>query len=119
GVRYLYCKGAISGYQGNIFLPYNNTTRGQLAKIVVLGYSLAIYTPPTPTFNDVPTTNPFYQYIESAYHLNLISGYACGSPGEPCPGLYFRPGANGTRGQICKIVYEAILNHSCATLAKP
>src|SRR5205823_3900082 len=114
GATYLYCKGAISGYQGNVFLPYNNTTRGQLTKIVVLGYSFAIYTPPTPTFRDVPTTQTFYQYIETAYHLNLISGYVCGGVGEPCPGLYFRPGANSTRGQICKIVYQAVLNLSCS-----
>src|SRR5438477_6938038 len=110
GVRYLYCKGAISGYQGNVFLPYNNTTRGQLTKIVVLGYSFAIYTPPTPTFNDVSTVNPFYQYIETAYHLNLISGYTCGNPGEPCPGLYFRPNALLTRGQLCKIVLIATVS---------
>src|SRR5207249_6728393 len=107
GVTYLYCKGAISGYQGNVFLPYNNTTRGQLTKIVVLGYSFPIYTPPTPTFNDVSTINPFYQYIETAYHLQLISGYTCGSPGEPCPGLYFRPNALLTRGQLCKITVLA------------
>src|SRR5207247_4761086 len=91
-VRYLYCRGVISGYADGTFKPYNNTTRGQLTKIVVLGFGMPIYTPPTPTFNDVPRSQTFYQYIETAYHSNLVSGYTCGSPGEPCPGLYFRPG---------------------------
>ena len=90
-----------------MFLPYNNTTRGQLTKIVVLGYSFALYTPPMPTFNDVNTNNPFYVYIETAYHFNLVSGYVCGNPGEPCPGLYFGPNALVTRGQLCKITVLA------------
>src|SRR5207253_2272902 len=29
GVRWLYCRGAISGYDDGTFRPYNNTTRGQ------------------------------------------------------------------------------------------
>src|SRR5205823_113928 len=35
-VNFLYCRGAISGYADNTFRPSNNTTRGQLCKIVVL-----------------------------------------------------------------------------------
>ena len=60
-VRHLYCNGAISGYIDNTFRPYNNTTRGQLTKIVVLGFGMPTYTLPTATFNDVPTTHTFYQ----------------------------------------------------------
>jgi hypothetical protein len=105
--RYLYCRGVISGYADNTFRPYNNTTRGQLAKIVALGFGLPIYTPTTPIFNDVPSTDPFYGYIETAYHAGLVSGYTCGGEGEPCPGLYYRPGNLVTRGQLCKIVVVA------------
>src|SRR5205085_992911 len=53
-VRYLYCHGVISGYADNTFRPYNNTTRGQMVKIVVLGFAIPIQTPATPTFSDVP-----------------------------------------------------------------
>jgi len=98
-VRYLYCHSVISGYGDNTFRPYNNTTRGQLAKIVVLGFGIPAYTPPNPTFQDVDTTHPFYSYIETAYHAGLISGYSCGSG---C--LEYRPGNNITRGQLSKIV---------------
>jgi hypothetical protein len=58
----------------------------------------------------VPVSNPFYSYIETAYCRRVISGYNCGAPGEPCPGLYFRPGGNATRAQIAKIVCLAARN---------
>ena len=52
-----------------------------------------------PHFTDVPTTDPFYAFVETAYNHTIISGYSDGT---------FRPGANATRGQISKIVYSAI-----------
>jgi hypothetical protein len=97
-VRYLFCNGVISGYGDNTFRPYANTTRGQLTKIVVLAFGIPPYTPPTPTFTDVPTTHTFYQYIETAAYEGLVSGYADGT---------FRPQNDVTRGQLCKIVVEA------------
>jgi hypothetical protein len=97
-VRYLYCAGVISGYSDGTFRPYNETTRGQLTKIVVLAFGLPIYTPSQPTFTDVPATHTFYQYIETAAHEGLVSGYSDGT---------FRPGSNVTRGQLSKIVVEA------------
>jgi hypothetical protein len=101
-VRYLYCRGVISGYADNTFRPFNNTTRGQLCKIVTLAKGWTIYLPSTPTFRDVPASDPFYQYIETAYHQGIISGYSCG---VGC--LEFRPGNNVTRGQLCKIIVLA------------
>ncbi|MFL5732141.1 MAG: S-layer homology domain-containing protein, partial [Chloroflexia bacterium] len=60
------------------------------------------YTPPNPTFTDVPESNAFYSYIETAYHHDIISGYTCGTN---C--LEFRPGNNVTRAQLTKIVVLA------------
>jgi hypothetical protein len=97
-VRYLYCAGAISGYSDNTFRPYNNTTRGQLTKIVVLGFGFAVYTPPSPTFSDVLQDNPFYAFVETAAQLGLVAGYSDGT---------FRPYNNVTRGQLSKIVVSA------------
>jgi hypothetical protein len=97
-VLYLYCHGIVSGYADNTFRPYNNTTRGQLTKIVVLAEGWGIYTPPVPTFNDVPATHTFYPYVETAYHQGVISGYSDGT---------FRPENSVTRGQLCKIVVLA------------
>ena len=64
---------------------------------------------PTPThcaltFVDVPTSNPFYSFVRCLVCRQIISGYQCGGPGEPCPGQYFRPNATITRGQLAKIV---------------
>jgi hypothetical protein len=103
-VQYLYCHQVISGYNDNTFRPYADTTRGQMAKIVVLGYGIPIDTTGGPTFRDLPTTHPFYTYVETAANRQIVSGYACGGPGEPCPGLYYRPGNNVTRGQLSKII---------------
>jgi hypothetical protein len=102
-----YHQGIISGYTCGAncleFRPGANVTRAQLCKIIVLAQGWTIYTPPAPTFQDVPATHAFYGYIETAYYHSIISGYTCGTG---C--LEFRPSNSATRGQICKIVYLAI-----------
>jgi hypothetical protein len=97
-VTYLSCHGAISGYSDGTFRPYNNTTRGQLSKIVVLAEGWTIDISGGPHFTDVQTNNPFYQYIETAYNHQVISGYADGT---------FRWGNNVTRAQLSKIIVVA------------
>jgi hypothetical protein len=97
-VQYLACHGVISGYADGTFRPYNNTTRGQMVKIVTLAFGVPTYRPATPTFSDVPASDPFYSYVETAAHANIVSGYADGT---------FRPVANVTRGQLSKITVVA------------
>lgn len=97
-VLYLYCHGAISGYSDGTFRPYNNTTRGQLTKIIVLAEGWPIRTTGGPHFSDVPPSNPFYGYIETAYIRGVISGYSDGT---------FRWGNNVTRAQLSKIVVNS------------
>jgi hypothetical protein len=94
-VLYLNDYGAISGYADGTFRPYNNTTRGQLCKIVVLAAGWPIDTTGGPHFLDVSTDNPFYTFIETAYSHAAIAGYADGT---------FRWGANITRGQLSKVI---------------
>lgn len=55
-------------------------------------------------FNDVPPGSPFYSFVRCIACRGVISGYPCGAPSESCPGSYFRPGFNVTRGQISKMV---------------
>ena len=50
-------------------------------------------------FTDVASGHPFYGFIETAYNHGIITGYSDGT---------FRPDNSATRGQICKIVYQAI-----------
>lgn len=97
-VQYLACRGGVSGYGDGTFRPYANTTRGQIAKIVVGAFAFPIATPLTPTFAGVPSTQVFYSYIETAAARGLVSGYADHT---------FRPYANVTRSQLAKIIVTA------------
>jgi hypothetical protein len=109
-VNYLVEHGAISGYDDCTFRPGNDTTRGQLSKIVTLAQGWTLLDPPNPTFTDVAPGSTFYRYVETMYARGLIGGYPCGAEGEPCDDQerpYFRPNAPVTRGQITKIVVLA------------
>lgn len=98
-VLYLSDRHVISGYDDHTFRPYNNTTRGQISKIVVLAVGWTIDTTGGPHFWDVPEYNPFYTYVETAYNHGIISGYTDGS---------FRWGSNVTRAQLCKMIVLAL-----------
>jgi hypothetical protein len=107
-IRCLACQGIMGGYSDGTFRPNNNVTRGQLSKIVA---NSAGFNEPVSeqTFEDVPSSNTFYPYIERMAGRGIIGGYPCGGVSEPCGSgkPYFRPNANATRGQISKIVSEA------------
>jgi hypothetical protein len=92
-----------------IFLPNANATRGQLAKIVsnAAEFDEAVS---GQFYADVPPTgqgSQFYEWIMRLTNRGIMSGYACGGPGEPCDDQdrpYFRWAAQVTRGQTSKIV---------------
>jgi hypothetical protein len=49
----------------------------------------------------------FYTFIRCLACRQIVGGYPCGGPGEPCNQdnePYYRPGANVTRGQLSKII---------------
>ena len=117
-IERLYARGDMGGYPcgspgepcgvGNrpYFRPMQNASRGQLSKIVANAADLTTV-PDGQTYTDVPTSNPFYVWIEQLTDLGVMGGYACGGPGEPCDPQnrpYFRPFADVTRGQASKIV---------------
>ncbi len=83
------------------FRPSNFVSRGQLAKIVVLGAGFPLGSPATPSFSDITMSTVFYQSIETAVCHGIINGYSDGT---------FQPNANAFRGQIAKIVYLAVTN---------
>lgn len=121
-IRCLACRGIVGGYPcGNpepcvppnnypYFRTNNNVTRGQLAKIVsqAAGFSDPVS---GQTFEDVPEGSTFWLWIERLALHEVMSGYICGSLGEPCVPPqnrpYFRPGRRATRGQLTKIVSNA------------
>jgi hypothetical protein len=120
-IERLAATGAISGYDTAANCPTGTpcfrwelpVTRGQLAKIDAnaAGYN---ETPSGQTFRDVPAANPFYVFIERLSLHGVINGYTCGGPGEPCPGLYYRPFNNITRGQVSKVASQTFFPNACA-----
>jgi glucose/arabinose dehydrogenase len=88
------------------FRPFNNATRGQLAKIVANAGNVG-GTPTGQYYADVEEDNPFYIWIMRLTELGVMGGYPCGGEGEPCDQEnrpYFRSYNNVTRGQASKIV---------------
>jgi hypothetical protein len=122
-IRCLACRGIMSGYpcgapgepcDGNsnpYFRPYNDITRGQIAKIV--SNSAGFDEDPGPQiYEDVPPGSPFYAWINRLSMRGHMGGYNCGLvPEEPCVPPdnrpYFRPNSSATRGQLAKIVSNA------------
>jgi hypothetical protein len=73
------------------------------------------------SFQDVPTTSPFYLWIQRLSSRGYISGYPCGGAGEACGAgslPYFRPSNKVTRGQASKIVANTFFP-GCSTASKP
>jgi len=111
-IKCLYCRGIISGYSSNCptgapcFKPYNDITRGQIAKIVsnAAGFSEPVS---GQRYTDVPPSHTFYVWIMRLTLRGHMSGYNdtanCAGVGIPC----FRPERSATRGQLSKIVSNA------------
>ncbi len=97
-IDYLASRGIISGYADGTFRPANPATRGQLSKMAVVSRGWPLLNPQTPFFSDVPSSNSFYQYIETARARGVVSGYADGT---------FRPANQVTRGQTARMVVAA------------
>ena len=84
-MQWIACRGVILGYDTSIpalpraspaFKPQNYTTRGQVARSVVLAFALPINTTGGPRLVDVPQGSNFYDYIETAYNKRLVNGYS-------------------------------------------
>jgi hypothetical protein len=103
------------------YRPFNNLSRGQLAKITTIAANIGDPIPPTQqTFTDVPPNFVFWQWIERLAGRGYISGYDCGGLGEPCDPLnrpYFRPYNDVTRSQASKIVANSFFPN-CQTPAR-
>ncbi|HUS14941.1 MAG TPA: FG-GAP-like repeat-containing protein [Chloroflexia bacterium] len=109
--------GAISGYSNSppcttglpCFLPGNNVTRGQFAKMAAAAAGYAEPIPSTQqTFSDVAYGSAFWVYVERINLHGVISGYQCGQPPaggcDPAQRPWFLPSNEVTRGQAAKIV---------------
>lgn len=98
-VETAYNYGIISGYSNGLFHPEGPVTRGQLAKMLVLARNWLLDTSAGPHYSDVPPTDAYYPYVETATRHRVISGYADGR---------FLPYGSVTRGQTAKMVYLSL-----------
>ncbi len=107
-IHYLYCRGVVNGTDGTHFSPHNTATRAQFAKVVVLGFGIAPYTPTVQDFTDVPPAYFAYAFIEAGFHAGILNGFdpaTCTANGAvyPC----YLPNLAITRGQVTKLVVSA------------
>jgi hypothetical protein len=110
-IRCLACRGIIGGYSDGTFRPFNDITRGQIAKMVSNAAGFG-EDPGPQIYEDVPEGSPFYVWINRLSIRGHMGGYPCGLlPEEPCTPPdnrpYFRPSNSATRGQLAKIVSNA------------
>jgi cell division septation protein DedD len=109
-VMCLACRDILSGYADGTFRPEAAITRGQISKVVSNGAGFDDDVTGRETYTDVSSGSTFWVWIERLSMHEVLGGYACGAPGEPCDSQnrhYFRPGSNATRGQIARIVSNA------------
>jgi S-layer homology domain len=107
-IHYLNCRGVVNGTDATHYSPAGTSTRGQFAKVVVLGFGIPFYTPTVQTFTDVPPSYFAYLYIETGYHAGILSGFdaaSCVAAGKiyPC----YLPNNPITRAQLTKLVVNA------------
>src|SRR5205085_3984369 len=61
-------------------------------------------------FADIGSGDTYYTFANRIYQQDIVSGYACGGPNEPCDSFnrpYYRPGVEVTRGQMSKFIDNA------------
>jgi photosystem II stability/assembly factor-like uncharacterized protein len=108
-IHYLNCRGVINGTDATHYSPAGTSTRGQFAKVVVLGFGTPFYTPTgNPDFTDVPPSYFAYVYIETGFHNGILSGFdaaGCIAHGATYP--CYLPNIPITRGQLTKLVVGA------------
>ncbi len=76
----IYNAGVTAGCGASIYCPNSSATRAQMAVFLLRSEEGDIYSPPacvTPTFNDVPCSNPFAKWIEELAGRGITAG--CGA----------------------------------------
>ena len=94
--------GCLSSGGQLFFCPKENVPRQQMAAFLVRAKGLTPLLPATPTFADVPPSNPFFGYIERLYQTGITQG--CGTSGGQ---LLFCPTGLVARQQMASFLIRA------------
>src|SRR5262245_8390954 len=90
--------------------PQSPQTQSALSALSALSAPYATCPPDGQCFADVLPGNVYYAFVHRHYQHDLVSGYECGAPNEPCDPEsrpYYRPLSNVTRQQMAKFIDNA------------
>ena len=90
--------GIINGYEDGTFLPGQNVTRAEMAKMIAAASGLSSGAS-AGTFSDVLASHWALPYIEACYEAGIITGYEDGT---------FLPGNNITRAEAATIISRVL-----------
>ena len=99
-IETMYNYGWIDGYPDGYFRPGNGINRAEIAKMVVNALELDLDITGAPHFDDVASSDWFFDYVETMYNYDLMRGYADGT---------FGPAKPVNRAETAKIVYDGLL----------
>jgi peptide/nickel transport system substrate-binding protein len=86
-----------------IYCPVESVPRQQMAAFLIRAKGLSQLTPATPTFADVPQSNPFYGHIERLHEQGITTG--CGT--NPLGQLIYCPTDPVPRQQMAAFLIRA------------
>ena len=90
--------GIINGFTDKTFKPKEYITRGQMAKIITLGFKFGMSQKLNNSFRDVSATNFAAYYIQTLVDLNISKGTTS---------VTFDPFKNVTRAQMASFIWRA------------
>ena len=90
--------GIINGYSDGTFLPSNNVTRVELAKMIAAAEGLTLDASES-SFSDVADTHWGLPYIEACVQAGIVNGYTDGT---------FLPANNVTRAEAAAMIARAL-----------
>ena len=88
--------GIINGYDGGLFKPTTQVTRGHMAAFIARAFDLPAG---SKTFTDVPSNHTAFDAVKQLAAANITTGYADGT---------FKPQNNLTRAHISAFLARAI-----------
>lgn len=94
--------GLMNGYSANRFGYSDSMTRAQFTAVLVRMMGWETVTPETPTYTDVPADHTWYSVLETAAAHGVTD---CAYQGD---GVHFRPGDAITRGEMSKLLVQAL-----------
>ena len=90
--------GIINGYEDGTFMPAQNVTRVELAKMIAVAEGLALDASES-SFSDVEDTHWGVPYIEACADAGIVNGYTDGT---------FLPSSNVTRAEAATMIARAL-----------